>query len=91
MLLLYLRLLGPTVPRDPLMRPWMAQLSLSQVLGRGWPLLAMLSATRLTTWRSHELPPGADHLPPALRYPLAQVEVPDVVRVLSMAGGATWP
>lgn len=58
MLLLYLRLLGPTVPQDVVMRPWMASLSFSQVLSRGWPLLAMLAATRLTTWRSHELPPG---------------------------------
>ncbi|OLP99193.1 hypothetical protein AK812_SmicGene18274 [Symbiodinium microadriaticum] len=81
-LLLFLRLLGPTVHpgTDPLhpartasLAKTLATVRLQRLLEKGWPLLAMLAASGLTTWRSHGL------------YPSAQVKVSDVEAVVSTA------
>ncbi|CAE7204950.1 unnamed protein product [Symbiodinium natans] len=81
-LLLFLRLLGPTIPpdMDPLHRARTASLakilatvSLQRLLEKGFSLLTMLAASALTTWRSHSL------------FPAAQVQVPDVTAVVSAA------
>lgn len=81
-LLLYLRLLGPTVPAvaDPLgqmrtesLSTLLASIPMVKLLAGGWPLFAMLAASGLTTWRSHHL------------YPNAQVQVSDVTNVLKVA------
>ncbi|CAE7943046.1 unnamed protein product [Symbiodinium necroappetens] len=81
-LLLFLRLLGPTVHpgTDPLhpartasLAKTLAAVRLQRLLEKGWPLLAMLAASGLTTWRSHGL------------YPSAQVKVSDVEAVVSTA------
>jgi len=81
-LLLFLRLLGPTVHpgTDPLhpartasLAKILAAVRLQRLLDKGWPLLAMLAASGLTTWRSHGL------------YPSAQVKVSDVAAVVSTA------
>ncbi|CAJ1343774.1 unnamed protein product [Effrenium voratum] len=80
MLLLFLRLLGPPVPgTDPLApaaaaaaAARAAQLEPPELL-RAWPLLAMLAAVRLTTWRSHGL------------YPHSQVPIPELQDVLQLS------
>ncbi|CAE7767436.1 unnamed protein product [Symbiodinium pilosum] len=81
-LLLFLRLLGPTTPpdKDPLHPSRMSSLAktlaaagLQRMFQTAWPALAMLAATGLTTWRSHGL------------YPAAQVQVSDVTAVVSAA------
>lgn len=81
-LLLFFRLLGPTVHpgTDPLhpartasLAKILAAVRLQRLLDKGWPLLAMLAASGLTTWRSHGL------------YPSAQVKVSDVAAVVSTA------
>lgn len=81
-LVLYIRLLGPNVPRqevDPLgarrlteLGSLLARLSARTLLRRGLSLLAMVTAFRLMTWRSHRL------------YPAAQVDLADVRSALDM-------
>ncbi|CAE8636065.1 unnamed protein product [Polarella glacialis] len=85
-LLLLLRLLGPTVePRtDPLAQARTA--NLAELLGTiplrillcvGWPLFAMLSTVRLTSWRSHRLYPGG------------QVQASDIEKVVRLSWEVT--
>eukprot|EP00933_Yihiella_yeosuensis_P071384 TRINITY_DN79590_c0_g1_i1.p1 TRINITY_DN79590_c0_g1~~TRINITY_DN79590_c0_g1_i1.p1 ORF type:complete len:583 (+),score=59.03 TRINITY_DN79590_c0_g1_i1:250-1749(+) len=81
-LLLFLRLLGQTVPpeRDPLAETRsrnlgrvLGSLHVASLLRHGWPLFAMLAMARLNTWRSHRLYTGA------------QVQPVDVSRSLELA------